>query len=584
MHEKTFRRCVSLAGINPYLCEMANIRDQCSWVHHNKEKATSKAIELTKIAVAKVRKNTPLKKKKIQVTKRALVIGGGISGIQAALDISEAGIETILVERTPSIGGRMAMLDKTFPTLDCSACILTPRMVEVAQSDRIILYSYSEVEDVSGFVGNFEVKIRKKARYVEESRCTGCGSCWEKCPIKVPSEFDLGLGKRKAIYIPFPQAVPKLPVIDSKHCLKITKDKCGLCSKICPREAINYEQKDEIVIEKVGAIVMATGFTQFDYSVYEEYGGGKYKDVITGLHFERLVSSSGPTEGHIIRPSDHKEPKNVVFIHCVGSRDEEKGKSYCSRLCCMYIAKHALLLKDHCPDSQAYVFYMDIRAAGKNYEEFVKRVQTEYGAKYIRGRVSKIYEEDGRLIVKGSDTLLGEQIEIEADLVVLAVALEPQPDALKIAQILGIPYDEHTLFTEAHPKLAPSETVTSGIFLTGACQFPKDIPDTVASASSGSAKAIVLLSTGELEIEPQIAKVNQDICSGCFSCINVCSFSAIEREEIKDRKTGEILKEVAKVIESVCHGCGCCVATCRAKAIDLDGFTDEQIFSEVAAL
>ncbi len=304
-------------------------------------------------------------------------------------------------------------------------------MTESSQDENIEILTYSEIVDVKGFVGNFDVTIRKKPRYVDSSKCTGCGLCIEKCPTKVPSEWNLGMGMRKAIYKAFGQAVPNVPVIDKENCIFFTKGKCKVCQKLCPSGAINYEQKEEVVTKKFGAIIVATGFTQFDHSVYGEYGAGRFKNVITGLHLERMLDTSGPTGGHVVRPSDQKEPKNVVFIQCVGSRDESKAKPYCSRICCMYTAKQAILLKDHFPETQSYIFYIDIRAAGKNYEEFVKRAQREYGAIYIRGRVSKIYEKGDKLIVQGVDTLAGKQVEVEADLVVLATAVVPQPDAIE---------------------------------------------------------------------------------------------------------------------------------------------------------
>lgn len=577
LHERTFQKCLENNGINPYFVEMANIREQCSWVTEDKEEATEKAIDIVKLAVAKVSKNKPLFKMKVPVEKKALILGGGISGIQAAIDIGIAGYKAVIVEREPSIGGRMAQFDKTFPTLDCAACILTPKMVTVAQDPNIKIYTYSEVEEVSGYVGNFTVKIRKRARSVDMSKCTGCGICWQKCPVKVSSEFEQGLGMRKAIYVPFPQAVPNVPVIDRTNCRYFTAGKCKVCQKVCPSAAVNYEQQDEIIEEKFGAIIVATGFTLFDWSVYGEYGGGRYKNIITGLEYERMVNSSGPTGGKIVRLSDGKEAKTVVFIQCVGSRDESKGVPYCSRLCCMYTAKHALLLKEHNPDARAYIFYIDIRAAGKNYEEFVEKAQ-DAGVLYLRGRVSKIFPRGDKLIVRGADSLSGSQIEIDADLVVLATGLIARPDAIKVAQMLGIPYDKNRLFTELHTKLAPVETVTTGVFLTGACQSPKDIPDTVATASAASVKALGLFTHDFLSVEPIVAQVNQRICNGCFDCKAVCSFSAIEEETARDGR------KVAKVIESVCHGCGNCVSACRVCAIDLAGFTNEQIFDEVAAL
>lgn len=583
LHEKTFRACVEEAGLNPFMVEMANIREQCSWVHKDKEKATQKAIELVRAKVAKISRSMPLKKMYHAVEKKVLVIGGGIAGIQAALDIAIAGFKVIIVEKEPSIGGRMAQFDKTFPTLDCSACILTPRMVTASQHENIKIYSYSEVSEVDGFVGNFNIKILKKARSVNEEKCTGCGQCITKCPSKVPSEFDRKLGLRKAIYTPFPQAVPNVPVIDRPACRFYTEGKCRVCEKICQFNAIDFSQEDQIIEEKVGAIIVATGFTLFDHKVYGEYGYGKFKNVITGLDFERMVNSSGPTGGHVVRPSDNKPAKNVVFIQCVGSRDEQKGVPYCSRLCCMYTAKHALLLREHDLEAQAYVFYIDVRAAGKGYEEFVKKAQTEYGAMYLRGRVSRIFEKDESLIVRGADTLSGSQIEIKADMVVLATGLVARPDAPQLAKMLSIPYDKNNLFTEAHPKLGPVETVTSGIFLTGACQAPKDIPDTVATASAASVKALGLITKDELTIDPEIASVNPFICSGCLNCVNVCPFSAIETEEFENKMFKE-KKTVAKIIDSLCRGCGACTGVCRVSAIDIAGYKDEQIMEELKAL
>jgi len=449
-------------------------------------------------------------------------------------------------------------------------------MTESSLEEKIEILTYSEVEEVSGFVGNFKVKIRKKARHVDMSKCTGCGECIQKCPTKVPSEFDMGLGKRKAIYTPFLSAVPNVPVIDTEHCIYFTKGKCKLCEKVCPTNAIDFEMQDEIVEQEYGAIVVATGFNLWDYSAYGEYGAGKYANVISGLHFERLTDTSGPTQGHVIRPSDGKPAKDVVFIQCVGSRDESKGYPYCSRICCMYTAKHALLLKDHVPDAQAYVFYIDVRSGGKNYEEFVKRVQRDYGAIYIRGRVSKVVEQGDKLLVYGVDTLSGQPVKVEADLVVLASAIEPQPDAKKMAQMLSMPCDQYGFFTEAHPKLRPVESVTSGVFLAGACQSPRDIPDTV-SASAGAASGVIgILSKDELITEAKIAEVFEDLCTGCFNCIDVCPFGAIERAEYQG-------KPVARVVASICHGCGNFASACRTKSIQIRGFTDDQIYAQIEA-
>ena len=583
LHEPTFRACLENEGLNPYMLEIANIREQCAWVHSDMAEATDKAFELVDMARAKASKNVPLVASQIPITKRALVIGGGISGIQAAIDIGLAGYEAVIVEREPSIGGRMAQFDRTFPTLDCAACILTPKMVTVAQNKNIKIYTYAEVEEVSGYVGNYVAKIRVRARSVNANTCTGCGSCWQKCPKKVSSEFNQHLGNRTAVYIPFPQAVPRVPIIDRDNCLYFQKGKCRICEKYCEVGAIDYTQEDEIIEEKFGAIVVATGFTNFDHSAYGEYGAGKLKDVITGLQFERMVNSSGPTEGKILRPSDGQKAKTAVFLACVGSRDRAKGVAYCSRLCCMYTAKQALLFKEENPDGEAYVFYMDIRAAGKNYEEFVRRAQEEFGVKYLRGRVSRIFEHEGKLIVRGSDTLSGVAVEIETDLVALATALVARDDAVDVARMLGIPYDEYRLFTEGHPKLAPVETVTGGVYLTGACQAPKDIPDTVATASAASAKVLVLFSHDMLMAEPIVTHIDPALCSGCMACQAVCPFGAIEEIVAKDPWTRQPRK-MAHVIESLCHGCGNCAVVCRAGAPDLAGFTNEQIYEEVMAV
>jgi len=583
MHENTFRDAVAAAGLNPYRCEMANIREQCSWVHEDREAATLKACDLVRATVERVRWNEALQPIRVPVTKRALVIGGGIAGIQAALDIASAGCEVILVEREPSIGGHMSQLSETFPTLDCSQCILTPRMVEVKKHPNIKLYTYSEVEKVDGFLGNFEVTIRRKARYVDEEKCTGCGLCQEKCAARnIPSEFERGLGTRRGIYIPFPQAVPNVPVIDTEHCFYFQKGRCGLCQKICAAKAVDYNQQDTFVTEKVGAIVAATGYELAPKAEYAEYGQGQYPDVIDGLQFERLLSASGPTNGRVLRPSDGKEVKSIVFISCVGSRDPAHGRDYCSKICCMYTAKHAMLYKHKVHDGRAYVFYMDIRAGGKNYEEFVRRAIEEEGAVYLRGRVSRIYQEDGQLIVKGADTLSGAQVEIEADMVVLATAIVPQADAPDMAQRLSIAYDGYGFMSEAHPKLRPVETSRAGVFLAGACQAPKDIPDAVAQASAAAAKVLAMFSAPELEREPLVASVDERTCAGCLECKRVCPAGAIEERVLQVR--GRPDRIVAHVNPGVCTGCGTCTVACRSRSIELAGFTDSQIYAQIGAL
>lgn len=585
LHEPTFRRTVESAGLNPYYFEMANVREHCSWVHPDKEKGTPKAFDIVRKAVAKALRLEALQRGSITIEKKALVVGGGIAGIQAALDIADAGHKVILLERDATIGGRMAQLDKTFPTLDCSSCILTPKMVDASKHPNITLYTWSELEKVEGYIGNFTVTIRKKARCVDESLCTGCGSCSTKCPTKVSSEWDLGLGTRKAIYTPFPQAVPNKPVIDKANCTFYKTGKCKICEKFCEAKAIRFDQEDTIVEEKVGAIVMATGFDLFEVEKYGEYGYGAYSDVITSLHYERLINASGPTEGKIKRPSDHEIPKSVAFILCVGSRDEQKGVSYCSRACCMYSIKHAMQYRDKVKDGRAFVFYMDIRTPGKAYEEFYKRAAVDYGVEFVRGRPSKVYQKGDKLVLKAEDTLLGRQIEVEVDMVVLAPAMTAKRDASKMAQILSVSYDQFGFLNEAHPKLRPVETNTAGIFLAGACQGPKDIPDTVAQASAAGAKVIGLLSHDTMATEPMIARVNEALCSGCLWCKPICPYKAIDGKIIEERIAGKMVKrQVASVNAGLCHGCGSCTVACRDGAMNIAGFTNDQVLAEVDEL
>jgi heterodisulfide reductase subunit A len=591
MHEPTFRSAVAEAGLNPYLCEMANLREHCSWVHEKGDVTTDKAIDLVRVMVEKVKRNHPLQPIHVPVTKKALVLGGGIAGIQAALDIANAGHQVVLVEKSPSIGGHMSQLSETFPTLDCSQCILTPRMVEAARHPNITLFTYSELEKLTGFIGNFQATIRRKARQVDEKLCTGCGLCTTKCPNKkIPDEFNEGLSTRGAIYVPFPQAVPNKPVIDKLNCTFYKTGKCKVCEKMCPTKAIRFDQQDELVTLDIGAVVLATGFKLMGTEKFPEYGYGKYKDVIDGMQFERLASASGPTAGAMKRPSDGKEPETVVFVSCSGSRDRSKGVPYCSKVCCMYTAKHAMLYKHKTHHGKAFVFYMDIRSSGKDYDEFVRRAIEEDDVSYIRGRVSRIYEEDGKLVVMGADTLQnGRPVEIRADMVVLATAVQAQDGSEALAQKLHVSYDPYHFFAEAHPKLKPVETNTAGIFLAGACQAPRDIPETVAQAGGAAAKVAALFSKDQLTREPQIAVVNRlpaptfSYCVGCFLCQSACPYQAIEQEEIKGRD-GTVLKTLAKVNPGLCQGCGTCVATCRTKAIDIQGYSNEQIFAEIMTL
>ena len=574
LHEPTFRRCVAEAGLNPYLFEMANIREQCSWCHpHEPEKATEKAKDIVRIAVAKARFLAPLEPIKVPVTKKALVIGGGIAGINAALNLAEAGYKVYLVERYDSIGGKMAMLDKTFPTLDCSICIEGPLMVDVYRHPNIELITYAEVKSVEGYVGNFKVKIEKKPRYVIEERCTGCGECAAVCPIEFPNDWDLFLGVRKAIDVPFSQAVPLVYRIDRDHCIECYKcvDACG------PREAIDFSQEPEEIELEVGAIIVAIGFDI--YLPYDDprYGYGRYDNVITALEIERLHVAAGPTKGQVVRASDGRVPKSIAFITCVGSRDVNKYP-YCSGICCMYTLKNAILFKEKYHDSEVYIIYMDMRTPFKGFEEFYQRAR-ELGISFIRGKPSRIIEdpETKNLIIRVEDTLLGRVLELEVEMVVLSTAAIPAKGAEELARILNISMGPNGFFMESHPKLKPVDSPTDGIFLAGCCQGPKDIPYSVSQGAAAAARAATILSKDEWTIEPIIAVVDPDKCRNtkvkCGICATKCPYGAIEVEEGKP----------AYVVPAKCHGCGTCVAECPADAITQMHFTDAQIFAQIRA-
>ena len=588
MHEATFRKAAEAAGLNPYMVEIANIREHCSWIHKDMDEATEKAIILVRTAIAKVKLNAPLQAGESPVVKRALVIGGGIAGIQAALDIADAGFEVDIVEKNATIGGRMAQLDKTFPTLDCSACILTPKMVDCAQHEKIDILSYSEVEDVKGFVGNFSVKIRKKARYVDETKCTGCKICMEKCPSKKGlNTFNMGLNTRPAIHIPFAQAIPNVAVIDPEQCIKLKTGKCGICQKFCGVGAIDYEQKDTFIERQYGAIVVATGFKPIALDNFNEYGYSDNKDVITSLELERLMNAAGPTDGVLLRPSDGKHPKVITFIQCVGSRDTSGcGKPYCSKICCMYTAKHAMLIREKYPDTEVHVFYIDVRTPGKNYDEFFRRAVEQYGVDYIKGMVGKVYNENGKLMVQGSNLIDNEQVTIESDLVVLAAAIEPEPSVRKVATLLTASIDTNNFLTESHAKLRPVESPTAGVYLAGVCQGPKDIPETVSQASACAAKVIGLLVKDKLKTNPCVASPDEMMCNGCSQCANVCAYGAITYVDKEFRLGGgkTEIRRVASVNPAVCQGCGACTVTCPSGAMDLKGFSSKQIMSEVEAI
>ncbi len=575
MHEATFRRACQEAGLNPYLYEQANIREHCSWVHRDRHQASEKAKALVRAAVRRVYHHEPLESKELPFNPGTLIVGGGIAGIQAALDIADSEHKVYLVEREPSIGGHMIQLDTTFPTLDCSECILTPKMTLAGSHPYIELMTYSQVEAISGGIGNFKITVRKKARYIDEEKCNGCGMCQEKCPWTADSEFDMGLGKRKAIYIPFPQAVPNIPVIDKEHCAYFLKGTCRACEKFCEAKAVDFEQTDRLVEVEVGAIIIATGYDPFDAQLKPEYGYGIYPNVITGLELERLLSAAGPTQGAV--QINGKVPKNVVFIQCVGSRDKTVGNEYCSRVCCMYTAKHAHSVKEKIPDAKVTVFYMDIRAFGKGHEQFYERVQRE-GVLYRRGSVSEIYKQGDKLLVRAEDTLSGELVEEAADLVVLATGLVPRKDTTEVMRMFTLSPDPDGFFLERHIKLDPVATPTGGVFIVGCCQGPKDIPDTVAQASAGAAKVLALISKGRVTLEAITATVNETLCHGCGRCEELCQFHAAK---VQPDEAGQL---ISTINEALCTGCGACAVACPTGAMTIRHFTRDEMLSMVDAL
>ncbi len=577
MHEPTFRKAAADGGLNPYLLQMANIREHCSWVTVDGDMATEKAKRILSAQIHRLPLNVPLEPIEVAVNSNVMVVGGGIAGIEAALKLAATGKKVYLVERDPSIGGHMAMFDKTFPTLDCAACILTPKMSAAGKEPNIEMLAYSEVTQVDGYVGNFKVKVKKKARYIDIDKCTGCALCTEACVVrKVPNEFDQGLSKRAAAYIPFPQAVPLRATIDPTRCLTLKGKKCKQpCVTACGPEAIDFEQKDEEIELEVGAIIMATGFQLWDPTPETRYSYGKLDNVITSLEFERISNASGPTGGHIVCKNG-EPPKSVAILHCVGSRDENY-QEFCSRVCCMYSLKFSHLIKEHLPETEVYECYIDMRTYGKGYEEFYKRLMNE-GVHFIRGRAAEVSNvplsqtEQGHLVVKVEDTLLGITRRLPVDMVILSSGLAPRADAKETSQIFGFGCSANGFYLERHPKLEPVSTVTDGIFIAGCCQYPKDIPDTVAQAGAAAAGALALVDNATVKIEPTISYIDPEKCSGCHICVGLCPHVAIQYNEEKG---------VAEVIEAACKGCGVCVAACGSGVPQQRGYLDEQIFAEI---
>jgi heterodisulfide reductase subunit A len=579
LHEKTFRTASEKAGLNPYMTELVSIREQVSWVHTDKVAATQKSKAILAGGVNRVTKDEPLEELRVPINPNTLVVGGGIAGIQAALEIANAGFHVYLVEREPSIGGHMAQFDKTFPTLDCSACILTPRMVEAGTHPNITLLTWSEVENVSGYIGNFNVTIRKKARYVIEELCTGCGICVEKCPQKViDDQFEAGLGNRKVIYTPFAQAVPKYPVLDRPNCTYFKNGKCKACEKFCPTNAIDFNQEDQLLNVDVGNIILATGYDLFDARKVTNYGYGRLPNVFTSMEFERLCNAAGPTNGEIVLRDGKTKPQAVGIIHCVGSRDKNYN-NYCSTICCMQSLKFAHLVQER-TGATVYEFYIDMRTAAKSYDEFYQRIMEE-GTLFVRGKVAEVTNaarnahEEGKLIIQVEDTFVGKQRRVPVDMVILSSGMEPRHDAKDVGKLFGISCSADGWYIEKHPKLDPVATMTEGVLIAGCVSGPKDIPTSVAQGAAAAARVLDKILQKEVALEPIRASVDEAKCSGCRICNNLCPFNAISF--IEDAG-------VTRINPALCQGCGTCVAACPAGAISGTGFSDEQILAQLDGL
>ena len=563
MHLTTFQSVLERAGLNPYMLEFVNIREQSSWVHgpHASAEATKKAISLIRGGYERSKLLEPLETISEKGSREILIIGGGIAGITAALQLGYSGYKVHLVERRPSIGGNMAKLTKVFPTLDCAQCILTPRMAEVGRNPNVNLLTYAEVQEVSGRPGNYYVKIFMKPRGVDVEKCRSCGVCAKVCPVTVPDEFNEGLSQRKAAYIEFPQAVPSAYVIDFDAC-----NKCGKCEQLCPAKAININDTGKTVELHVGAIILATGYQLYDARRLDIYGYGVYKDVITMMDLERLTSATGPTGGYIKR-ADGSDVRKIAIVLCAGSRDKNHIP-YCSRICCMYSLKQAFVLKKML-GIDVTIYYIDIRATGKGYEELYWRDQ-EAGVVFIKGKVAEVYKnsENGKLVVLAEDTLTGETREDEYDMVALAIPMVPPAGLKELADKMKVAIGEDGFITEKHPKLDPVDSLVTGIFACGCTLSPKDVRDTVSDALGAAAKAALFLKSEYVTTSPEKAFVIADLCNGCEACVQVCPVNAISMVEGK-----------AKIDPFQCTGCGACIPVCPQEAIDFKNATTKQILA-----
>ncbi len=591
-HEHTFKKVLSNAGLNPYLLQLVNIREQCAWVIKNKTLATEKAKAMIQAAVERVIHHEPLESKEIECQMDALVVGAGIAGISAALTLAQKNRKVYLVEKSPVIGGKVARYEKVFPTLECASCVLDPVLDKVLHNEQIELLTLSEIQEVLGFFGNFIVKVKKNARCVDTKTCIGCGACFEVCSVKVKNEYNEGLDERRAIYIPYAGALPNVAVIDKEHCLHFQAEGCNACQNACPFGSINYEENDEVQELRVGAIVLATGFDVFDPKRAPQYGYGKIDNVYTSLEFERLLNSNGPTGGKILLKNG-QPPKKIALIHCAGSRTK-KYNEYCSGVCCMYSLKFAHMVNEQLPDSSISEFYSDFCLPGKESQGFFNNLLDKNGIEFVRVKdldSIKFSEKKGKVLIQYKDAH-GDMKKAPFDLAVLSVAIEAAKDAQDLARIFDIPQGEGGFFTEEHTELSPASTIKEGIFIAGCAQGPKDVQSTVAQGQAAAGNILSRLIPGEkLVLEAITATVDEDLCSGCKICIGLCPYKAITynspslpfskggQEGFSDEKG-----EIATINEVLCRGCGICAAACPSGAIKAKHFTDKQIFTEIEGL